>query len=63
MSDDRRPLVIVPEEHGKADDGLAKVFGYLAFAILVIGVIDHYITMALTTVLSGWNRLSSHWPF
>lgn len=63
MSDDRRPLIIVPEEHSKADDGIAKVFGYFAFAILVTATIDHYLTMALTTVLSWWNWLSSYWPF
>jgi hypothetical protein len=50
MSEDRRPIVIVPEEHPKTQDGIAKVFGYIAVAVFVIAVIDHALTSVWMSV-------------
>jgi hypothetical protein len=55
MSEDRRSIVIVPEEHKKTRDGIAAVFGYIVFVVFVIAVLDHYFTIAWIEI-SSWLK-------
>lgn len=53
MRDERR-IIINPETDRKGEEGLAKVFGIVFWAVMLIGVLDHMLTV-------GWTLAESRW--
>ena len=43
---DERPIIINPEGSREAEEGLAKVFGIIFWAVMAIGIVDHTLTVA-----------------
>ncbi|MFA1672091.1 hypothetical protein ACDY97_04545 [Rhizobium mongolense] len=62
MQDDRR-IFINPEEHCKSVEGWAKVSGTIFIAVMVIGVIDHALTVAWHWAESWWDAAVAFLPF
>lgn len=62
MRDERR-IIVNPETDQKGEEGLAKVFGIVFWAVMTIGVIDHALTVAWKWGLSQWTWLLAQSPF
>ncbi|MFS8056334.1 hypothetical protein QD357_26450 [Rhizobium sp. BR 317] len=62
MRDERR-IIINPETDQKAEEGLAKVFGIVFWVVMIIGIVDHALTVAWRWGLSWWDWLLAQSPF
>ncbi|MBB5577133.1 hypothetical protein [Rhizobium paranaense] len=62
MRDERR-IIINPETDQKAEEGLAKVFGIVFWVVMIIGIVDHALTVAWPWGLSWWDWLLAQSPF
>jgi hypothetical protein len=56
MRHDDRKILVNPEPNRQAENTLTKTAGYIISAVLVLGLIDHYLTVA-------WYWARGLWPF
>ncbi|QYA17378.1 hypothetical protein [Rhizobium sp. AB2/73] len=62
MRDDRR-IIVNPETDHKSEQGWAKVSGTIFIAVMVIGVIDHALTVAWHWAQTWWDGILSFFTF
>ena len=51
---DQRRIIVNPEMDHESEDGLAKVSAIVLWLVMIVGIIDHALTVGWKFVVSWW---------
>lgn len=62
MCDERR-IIINPENAHESEDGLAKWFAIIFWLVMIVGIVDHALTVTWKHVATWWDAAMAALPF